>query len=471
MKLGNIKVGTKLVAGFLIVAGFVAVVGMIGLQGMNTIMSAADHLMDVSAEMADAAMESNIAMLENRDMLAEIMRSDDLSEVAAAEAAFVENYAVFTEEVSKIIDLGDSKVSSLGSDARQVGETFRQAGLSLLQAQREAIEHTAAVAEAMEGFDEAAGDISSSLEEYEASVTGRDGEVTGKAHDAMEAIIHMLEQKAVGEEFAGLTDTAPVKDLRGEFDMSGEAGAKYMQKMPQDVRNAYQRFAASAIAMFDAKTEELKHLAEADEAMENADASGERLTGILETAEKEIEAGMEVEMAAADETHASARKFMIAITIAGFLLACGLGIVLARSITTPLGSAVSALEKMSQGDLTATIEVTQTDEIGQMLSSMKAMVEKLSITVADVKAAADNVAAGSEQVSSSTEELSQGATEQASSAEEASSSMEEMASNIRQNADNAQQTEKTPSRRRRSPSRPPRMPRREARRWRRRCRP
>ncbi len=136
MRLSDVKIGSKLVAGFLVVAAMVATVGMIGLRGMNDIMTAADHILDVSVEIADASMESNIAMLENRDMLAEIMRVDDVSAVRAAEDDFAENYAVLTEEVGKIIELGNDQVSALGSEAKQTGETFRQEALNLFQAKR-----------------------------------------------------------------------------------------------------------------------------------------------------------------------------------------------------------------------------------------------------------------------------------------------------------------------------------------------
>ncbi len=100
------------------------------------------------------------------------------------------------------------------------------------------------------------------------------------------------------------------------------------------------------------------------------------------------------------------------------------------------------MKSLSGGDLTVTIEATNRDEIGESLSGMKNMVEKIKAVVADVKTAADNVASGSQQLSAGSTQMSQGTTEQAASAEEASSSVEEMNATIRQNADNASQTEK-----------------------------
>ncbi|MHB1351303.1 MAG: methyl-accepting chemotaxis protein [Desulfobulbaceae bacterium] len=137
----------------------------------------------------------------------------------------------------------------------------------------------------------------------------------------------------------------------------------------------------------------------------------------------------------------SSRAVLILSTIA-LLIAVAFSFYLTILITRPVKEAIKLVARVAEGDLTTRFETKSTDEIGQLTQSMKNMVEKLAIIVADVQNAAENVAAGSEMVSSSTEELSQGASEQAASAEESSSSMEQMVANIRQNADNARQTEK-----------------------------
>jgi methyl-accepting chemotaxis protein len=133
---------------------------------------------------------------------------------------------------------------------------------------------------------------------------------------------------------------------------------------------------------------------------------------------------------------------LLVTVIIGILLGTLLAWLIGRGVTQPVSKLVKVLDEMSNGDMTMDVEVDRKDEIGQLLGSVKKMMEKLGNVVGDVRASAVNVASASQAMSSSTEELSQGATEQASSAEEASSSVEEMAANIRQNADNAQQTEK-----------------------------
>ena len=78
------------------------------------------------------------------------------------------------------------------------------------------------------------------------------------------------------------------------------------------------------------------------------------------------------------------------------------------------------VKSLSAGDLTVNIAPKNSDEIGESLSAMKTMVEKLRNVVVDVKTASDNVASGSEQLSAGAQQMSQGTTEQAASTEEAS---------------------------------------------------
>ncbi len=115
---------------------------------------------------------------------------------------------------------------------------------------------------------------------------------------------------------------------------------------------------------------------------------------------------------------------------------------LARSIVIPVRKGVTFTKQIASGDLNATIDVDQQDEIGELARDLTGMGAKLRSVVGNVRESVEQVASGSSELSSTAETLSQGATEQAANVEEVSSSMEEMASNISQNADNALQTEK-----------------------------
>ena len=179
-----------------------------------------------------------------------------------------------------------------------------------------------------------------------------------------------------------------------------------------------------------------------DDLGEKRNEIGEQVTGSAEELAKAAVAGTTAIANEAVSTLATSRTVMITGLIIALLLGMVIAFFISNAITKPLQEAVAVADRMSEGDLMVDISVDSKDETGQMLSSMKRMVDRIKNVVGEILTASENVGAGSQEMSSSSEEMSQGATEQASAAEEASSSMEEMAANIRQNADNAMQTEK-----------------------------
>ncbi len=135
------------------------------------------------------------------------------------------------------------------------------------------------------------------------------------------------------------------------------------------------------------------------------------------------------------------RSGVLIFSIIATILAIIMAYIISSGILKPIKQGVQMANEVSQGNLAATINVDQHDEIGDLIRSLKLMVEKLKEIVINIRTGADNIAAASQQLSAGSQQLSQGASEQASSVEEVSSSMEEMTANIQQNSENAQQTE------------------------------
>ena len=95
------------------------------------------------------------------------------------------------------------------------------------------------------------------------------------------------------------------------------------------------------------------------------------------------------------------------------------------------------LSEMSSGNLMVGITSEYQGDFIKLKDSINEIIQSLSETLLEINTAADQVASGTAQVSDGNQEISQGATEQASSIEELSSSITEMAEQIRQNAANA----------------------------------
>ncbi|HEX8393362.1 MAG TPA: CHASE3 domain-containing protein [Longimicrobium sp.] len=146
------------------------------------------------------------------------------------------------------------------------------------------------------------------------------------------------------------------------------------------------------------------------------------------------------------EADTSARVATMFLTLKGggalgALLALGLALLLARMIVAPLRTAVSINDRIAGGDFTAEIHATGQDELGQMLGAMSRMNQRLSTTIAEVRAGGDALTSASAQLSSTAQSVSQGTSEQAASLEETMASLQEINASITQNAESSRQME------------------------------
>jgi methyl-accepting chemotaxis protein len=86
---------------------------------------------------------------------------------------------------------------------------------------------------------------------------------------------------------------------------------------------------------------------------------------------------------AATEAYKAAQNLML--ILGGIALCMGVGIAfwVTRSITLPLNIAMDTAKKIAEGDLSSNIQVTSTDETGQLLAAMKGMSAAIKEVIAD----------------------------------------------------------------------------------------
>lgn len=108
-----------------------------------------------------------------------------------------------------------------------------------------------------------------------------------------------------------------------------------------------------------------------------------------------------------------------------------------RTLQLYIGKIDEVLNKMAEGDMTATIDIEYVGGFAPIKKSMEHILFSLNDTLSQINEASEQVASGSEQVSSGAQALSQGATEQASSIEELSASINEISEQVKINANNS----------------------------------
>ncbi len=113
----------------------------------------------------------------------------------------------------------------------------------------------------------------------------------------------------------------------------------------------------------------------------------------------------------AQARYESARLMMLVALVLGIGVAVGLGLVVARMITGPLTSAVRGLNALAERDLTATVEVSSKDEIGQMSAALHTAMEGLRGTLGQLAGNAGTLASASQELSAVSTQLGAGANE------------------------------------------------------------
>ena len=145
------------------------------------------------------------------------------------------------------------------------------------------------------------------------------------------------------------------------------------------------------------------------------------------------------DQAASEAQYAQARLTLYAVAAAALMLAVVIAWLITRSITGPMREAVRIAATVAAGDLTSRIEVTSTDETGELLAALRDMNASLQTIVGKVRSGTETLATAAQQIASGNLDLSSRTEQQAGALEETASSMEELTSTVKQNAENARQ--------------------------------
>jgi methyl-accepting chemotaxis protein len=137
------------------------------------------------------------------------------------------------------------------------------------------------------------------------------------------------------------------------------------------------------------------------------------------------------------QSAAQTKMLVMAITAAALAASMIIAWAISRSITVPLGEAVTVARRVADGDLTSNIVVSSKDETGQLLGALRDMNDGLIRIVTQVRSGTGAIATATTQIATGNLDLSSRTEEQASSLEETASAMEQLTSAVRHNSEGA----------------------------------
>ena len=486
----NLRIRTKLIAAFSILLVLMVVIFTISLTRIRTINEKMNEITDVNAVQIQVIGEIEINLMEIKVTQKRLLQTDDEKEKNAF-VRYMENETVTLNNNLDILDnsMVDAANKTKVQELRTKINELLTINNTVVQLSGENSETAAAQLSENEAHSEF-NKLGSTLDELVAKLSAVGSkDLLQKVYQIKSLLVEL--KTTEHELIEAQTQEAGSMVIRkgGEIEnqiellatsiggaLNGEAKALFDRYQSQ-----YPVFYSLHLRVRDLGSKNTNTRAEAisESDMEVVDEAADAVLNDLET---NIENEMSNDVQVADALYTTAVKTMSIIIGISILLGAIIAMWLLKDIVSSLNIAKSAIKKVAQGDFSADVEASNRDEIGEMLTELQFMVEKLrnSVDVAKLVSkgdltidfaaiknkggdldnalesmvknlreiattiynGAENVSAASQQVAAASQQMSQGAQEQASATEEVSSSMEQMVANIQQNTDNSRETEK-----------------------------
>jgi len=158
---------------------------------------------------------------------------------------------------------------------------------------------------------------------------------------------------------------------------------------------------------------------------------------------REITEAKALAFSSMDSAQTQSLYVTLVVGIASTLAALIFGLLLTAGIRTKLRNANSAVNAITEGDLSAEIKATGNDEISSLLISTSQMRDKIVEVIGAMSLVIEKISENSSKLEVTADQVSDGTSQQATSVQETSASMDEMANTINENARNATETDET----------------------------
>lgn len=138
-----------------------------------------------------------------------------------------------------------------------------------------------------------------------------------------------------------------------------------------------------------------------------------------------------------EKTTSTSMSVIISTALIALLFSILVSVLITRSITKPLKRGIELAETIARGDFTLRADITQKDELGDLIASLNNSASGLEKMIGSVISSSKNLIDAVEEIAQGNQNLSQRTAEQASSLEEIASTIEETMSAASQNSENA----------------------------------
>ncbi|HED15238.1 MAG TPA: methyl-accepting chemotaxis protein [Gammaproteobacteria bacterium] len=202
----------------------------------------------------------------------------------------------------------------------------------------------------------------------------------------------------------------------------------------KNIEQEHKSYVQEAHSTFVALTRNKGHVAE--QLTEKVGQAEEKLDKALESLLGKIEKFTEASAQRAEEHELAATSMLSIIAVISVIF----GLVVSWFITNFIVKAIRKAIVTASGDLTQTIEVDSTDEVGELLTAMNGMRQKLLDMLSQISGTTEQLSTASEEMSAVTAQTSDIIQKQRCETEQVATAMNEMTSTVQEVAGNISDT-------------------------------
>ncbi len=137
------------------------------------------------------------------------------------------------------------------------------------------------------------------------------------------------------------------------------------------------------------------------------------------------------------EQNTSSGLILLVAALALLLGLCA-ALLISKLIVRPLRQVITQAERIAAGDLSVQLEVSRSDEVGQLLAAMQVMASNLRDMVGRLQGGVERISASAEALSGITEQTRQGVNGQKAETDQVATAMSQMAATVHEVARNAE---------------------------------
>ena len=230
------------------------------------------------------------------------------------------------------------------------------------------------------------------------------------ASDELSAVL-----QGVDQDWGQLSALAPAQDIRSQLDVLHNEYSKYMTQL---------QAAMPVLAKIDPSSPQ------ATAAMQAETKRAAPMLSAIDATRGLIAKHNNAARAAAHSAMTTTKTVIAVALLIGLGMLLAIAVLISRSITVPLRRMVVALGRVADRDLTATVEVTSRDEIGEMASALGRAVAAMRDAVGTVGETSSALAAASEELTAVSTQLGSSAEETSAQAGSVSAAADQMSANV-----------------------------------------